>query len=345
MSGPNAGRAPVRRAISVTNGPTFLAPFARSAAPPQPSSRRPPTPKSCPCISKKSGTTSHRARTQPLFSTALDIISPPASPYPATSHLFTSRPTHPSSTRSKTSGNICAATSSPTRSTKITTISSKKPAKHGCSSPTTRSRSLQSPHANGQRSIFSAVGIIHRPGPSASGKRKGRPGGRPGCRFVDLLLLRRPGILALGLDVAVDELDHRLRGAVAVTEASLEHAGIAALAVLVARADHVEQFLDHGDVAHFRDRLAARGKAALLGQRDHFFHDRAKFLRLRQGSDDLLVLDQRGGHVGEHGGAMRRMPAELAVKFSVTHRLLSQPLMTQPRRGLLACALFFSKTG
>jgi hypothetical protein len=27
-------------AISVTNGPTFLAPFARSAAPPQPSSRR-----------------------------------------------------------------------------------------------------------------------------------------------------------------------------------------------------------------------------------------------------------------------------------------------------------------
>jgi transposase len=32
-----------------------------------------------------------------LFSTALDIISPPASPYPATSHLFTSRPTHPSS--------------------------------------------------------------------------------------------------------------------------------------------------------------------------------------------------------------------------------------------------------
>src|SRR5450759_4510930 len=142
------------------NGPTFLGPFARSAAPPQPSSRRPPTPKSCPCISKKSAVTSHRARTPPLFSTALDIISPPASPCPTTSHLFTSRLTHPNSIPSKTSGNICAATSSPTRSTKITTISSKKPAKHGCSSPTTRSRSLQSPHANGQRSIFSAVGII-----------------------------------------------------------------------------------------------------------------------------------------------------------------------------------------
>src|SRR5450759_5836444 len=154
-----------------------------------------------------------------------------------------------------------------------------------------------------------------------AGFRYGDSAAQAVIEFVDLLLLRRPGILALGLDVAVDELDHRLRGAIAVTEASLEHAGIAALAVLVARADHVEQFLDHGDVAHFRDRLAARGKAALLGQRDQFFHDRAKFLRLRQGSDYLLVLDQRGGHVGEHGGAMRRMPAELAVNFSVTHRL------------------------
>src|ERR1035437_4113267 len=90
-------------------------------------------------------------RPQHLFSTALDIISPPASPCPTTSHLFTSRLTHPNSIPSKTSGNIYAATSSPTRSTKITTISSKKPAKHGCSSPTIRNGSLQSPHANGQR--------------------------------------------------------------------------------------------------------------------------------------------------------------------------------------------------
>src|ERR1019366_7542673 len=166
-------------------GPTFLAPFARSAAPPQPSSRRPPTPKSCPCISKKSGTTSHRARTQPLFSTALDIISPPASPYPATSHLFTSRPTHPSSTRSKTSGNICAATSSPTRSTKITTISSKKAAKHGCSSPTTRSRSLQSPHANGQRSIFSAVGISRFIEVAVKPDQRKRPGLQSGQSLAE----------------------------------------------------------------------------------------------------------------------------------------------------------------
>jgi hypothetical protein len=32
------------------------------------------------------------------------------------------------------------------------------------------------------------------------------------------------------------------------------------------------------------------------------------------------MLDQGRSHVGEHGGAMRRMPAELTVNFSVTHR-------------------------
>src|SRR6201996_761360 len=47
-------------------------------------------------------------------------------------------------------------------------------------------------------------------------------------------LLHRAGILALGVDVAVDELDNRHRGVVAVAETGLDDAGVAALAVLVA---------------------------------------------------------------------------------------------------------------
>ena len=39
------------------------------------------------------------------------------------------------------------------------------------------------------------------------------------------------------------------RGIVAIAEARLQHAGIAAVALLVARAEHVEELLDHGDVA------------------------------------------------------------------------------------------------
>src|SRR6185312_1837178 len=69
------------------------------------------------------------------------------------------QPIRPNSIRPKTSGPICAPTSSPTRSMKATTKSSPKPAKPGCSSLTTKSASPQSPPANGQRSLFRAVGM------------------------------------------------------------------------------------------------------------------------------------------------------------------------------------------
>src|SRR5215210_650709 len=94
-------------------------------------------------------------------------------------------------------------------------------------------------------------------------KNKGQPRGCPSisrpsgarlrCRALrGLRLLRRAGILAPGLFVAVDELDHRHRGVVAEAEAGLEHAAIAAAALLVARPQHFEELLDHGVVAQLR---------------------------------------------------------------------------------------------
>jgi hypothetical protein len=44
-----------------------------------------------------------------------------------------------------------------------------------------------------------------------------------------------------------------------------------------------------------------------------FFDHGAKLLRLGQRRGDLLVLDQRTGHVGEHGNAMRRGTVEAAA--------------------------------
>src|SRR6266536_6603289 len=73
------------------------------------------------------------------------------------------------------------------------------------------------------------------------------------CRF-GFLFLHRTRILALGVDVAVDELDHGHRGVVAVAEARLDDAGVATLAVLVAGRQRVEQISDHVDVAELRDR-------------------------------------------------------------------------------------------
>src|SRR4051812_35051440 len=66
-------------------------------------------------------------------------------------------------------------------------------------------------------------------------------------------VLRRTGVETLGIDVAVDELDDRHRRIVAVTEAGLDDAGIAALAVLVAGRQRVEQLADLIQVAHLAD--------------------------------------------------------------------------------------------
>src|ERR1700751_1964556 len=142
---------------------------------------------------------------------------------------------------------------------------------------------------------------------------------RVGLRRFRFLRLDRPGILALGIDVAVDELDHRHRGVVAVAEARLDDAGVAALSVLVAGGEHIEQLLDLVGVAHFADRLAARGKPALLAERNQLLDDRPQLLRLGQRGDDLLVLDQRRTHVGEHRAPVLVGAVELPMTPAVTH--------------------------
>src|SRR6478736_9650137 len=104
--------------------------------------------------------------------------------------------------------------------------------------------------------------------------------------FVDLAILHRAGIQPLGGLVAVDELDDADGGVITVAEASLENTRVAALAVLVARAEHIEQFLDHGDVADLRDRLAAGVQVAALAERNQLLDDGAQLLSLRQRGGD-----------------------------------------------------------
>src|SRR6516162_355401 len=152
-----------------------------------------------------------------------------------------------------------------------------------------------------------------RAGPLASSRWRRRFGLGFGLR------LHRSGVLPFRLHVAIDEFDDRDGGGIAIAEAGLEDAGIAAVAVLVAGTEHLEQFLDHGDVAHLRDRLAARVQVATLAERDQFLDDRPQVLRLRQRGHDLLVLDERRRHVGEHGAAMLAGAIELAMGVSVTH--------------------------
>src|SRR5450759_914471 len=153
--------AVARRATKTTNGPTSSAPSVRSAALRQPSSFQPPTPKSCHCIWPRSVVRSLQAATPLWSSTVRAITSPRISPSPTTSPSSPCRPTRPNSTQSKTSGNICAATSSRLPYSTVTTTSSTRHATPGHSSPTTKPASRPSQPDHGQRSFFKAVGISH----------------------------------------------------------------------------------------------------------------------------------------------------------------------------------------
>src|SRR5205814_3184147 len=74
-------------------------------------------------------------------------------------------------------------------------------------------------------------------------------------------------------------------------------------------------------------------KTALLAERDQLLHDRAQFLRLRQRGDDLLVLDQRRAHIGEHRAPVLGGAIELAVNPAVTHGV-SLPLSFRTTRSV-----------
>ena len=95
--------------------------------------------------------------------------------------------------------------------------------------------------------------------------------------------------------------------------------GIAAVAVLVAGAEDVDELLDELGVAQARDGDAAGVQVAALAERDQLLDDRAKVLGLRQGGGDLLVLDERLGHVGEHRLAMLGGAVEAPLGVSVIH--------------------------
>ena len=128
-------------------------------------------------------------------------------------------------------------------------------------------------------------------------------------------------VQTLGGDVAVDEFDHRHRRIVAIAEARLHHPRITARPRHVTRADGVEQLAYHGHVVECRQRpaLGMQAVGIVLGQCHQLFHHRAKLFRLGQRGGDLLVLNQRARHVGEHRLAMRGCAVELTAGIQMAH--------------------------
>src|SRR5690606_11496948 len=75
-------------------------------------------------------------------------------------------------------------------------------------------------------------------------------------------------------------------------------------------------------------RQAAVGEPATLGQRDQLLDVGAQLLRLGRGGLDLLVLDQRGGHVAQQGRAVARLALQLAAGNAVLH--VRTPFVRRP---------------
>ncbi len=60
-------------------------------------------------------------------------------------------------------------------------------------------------------------------------------------------------------------------------------------------------------------------QVATLAEGDELLDDRADFLRLRKRRYDLLMLDERGSHVGEHRLAVAGGTVEFATGILVAH--------------------------
>lgn len=109
--------------------------------------------------------------------------------------------------------------------------------------------------------------------------------------------------------VVVDELDKASLGIVAKAVAQLEDASVTTWTVGNLLGDVVEQ-LAHGLLAlQVAEHLAARSGVVLLGAVDDGLGIDAQSLSLGHSGGNLLVKDQRNGHVGKHGVAMTFLTA------------------------------------
>ena len=114
---------------------------------------------------------------------------------------------------------------------------------------------------------------------------------------------------------------------VAEAEAGLEHAGVAALALLVDRRHLLDQVLHRRRAVQRGERLPAvvqrlglvgRGQG-LLAQGDDLLGVAARLLGLGQGGGDAAMLEQRGDHVAHQREAVLAGAAQFAVVDAVSH--------------------------
>ena len=94
----------------------------------------------------------------------------------------------------------------------------------------------------------------------------------PAFLFFDRVFCFDAGLVGgtLGIDITINEFDDRHRGHVAITETGLEDADITAVALFVARAQHIKEFGDVLVLLELACGLTARVQIAAFAKRDEF---------------------------------------------------------------------------
>ena len=121
------------------------------------------------------------------------------------------------------------------------------------------------------------------------------------------------------------------RSIVAIAEAHLQDAGVAALTIGETRGNLIEQLDDNIAVTKTIESQTLVGDGRFLGERDQGLNDTAQFLGLGQGSANSFVRNERAGHVAKHGGTVSRSTVELAIAVMVTHFLILESMKIMNR--------------
>ena len=124
---------------------------------------------------------------------------------------------------------------------------------------------------------------------------------------------------AFGVHITVDQFDDGHRRHVAIAETRFQNAGISTGAVLVAWAQFIEQLGDHFAVAQPGKSHATLVHTVALGHGDERLGDAAQLLGFGQRGLDDFMIQQRHGHVLEHGLAVAAVTVELPSCLAMTH--------------------------
>src|SRR5690348_13555688 len=127
-----------------------------------------------------------------------------------------------------------------------------------------------------------------------------------------------------------DQLNGHQFGGVADPPTSLHHPRITSGTILETASDIAEQLRDDVFAPQEAERPTPGRQGAVFAQRDHAVGEAANFFRLRLGSFNPLMLEQRGHQASEQRPPMFGLSTELSALFSMTHDALSYSFLGAP---------------